>query len=239
MTTSLESLLPGDVILTAHNEFERNSLCIKIANFFYRGLKDKDWTHSALYIGEGQIVEACPDGVKTSDLKQKYIDNNYQVLVLRHKNASKQALKATVDFCKTQSGDKYDWLGLTYFLLYNFMPVQLHFLLEDDLIWSWFRVSNSYFCSELVSTGFEEANIYCFEEKPYKIMPVDFYNELLFQEVTKIGVLQKQSKWLYVSYLLVGAVCFILTIILSIILGPFVLTQWIIHRHQTTITPKS
>ena len=141
MITSLAALLPGDVVLTSHNVFDRNALCIKLANFFNRGLSFKDWTHAALYIGNGQVVEACPDGVKITDLQKTYINNDYELIVLRHKNASAAQLKVAVDFCKLETGDKYDWLGLTYFLLYNFIPLQFHFLLEDDFIGSMFHVS--------------------------------------------------------------------------------------------------
>ena len=163
-------------------------------------------------------------------MKEKYIDNNYQILVLRHKNANEQSLKVAVEFCKAQVQiiDKYDWFGLVYFLLYNFIPIQLHFLLEDDFVGSWFHVANSYFCSELVSDGFLNANIYCFEDDPYKVMPVDFNNELLFQKVTVLGNLPKQSKWYWVSYLIASILCFILTAVPIIIFGIVVFIEWVI-----------
>lgn len=141
MPITLADILPGDVILTARHLFERDSLFIKFANFFNNGLAYKDWTHAALYIGNGQIVEACTDGVKTSDLQQKYINNGYEIIVLRHKNANYAQLQIAIDFCKSTTGDKYDWRGLTYFLLYNFIPLQFHFILENDFIGSMFHVS--------------------------------------------------------------------------------------------------
>lgn len=232
MPITLDDILPGDVILTARHIFERDSSFIKLANFFNNGLAYKDWTHAAFYIGNGQIVEACTDGVKTSDLQKKYLDNDYEIVVLRHKNASSAQLQIALDFCKSATGDKYDWRGLTYFLLYNFIPLQFHFILENDFIGSMFHAYNSYFCSELVATGFQTAGIYCFEWDPYKVLPIEFYNELLFKVVGKIGPEKPPNNWLWITYLATSLICIVLTFLLMIAFGSFVLGQWMIYRFK-------
>jgi hypothetical protein len=222
-----EKLKPGDVILTAHKGFKFESALIKIANFFKRGYKERNWTHSALYIGDGQIVEVFPKGAIQRKFRDGYLDNKHNLLVLRHKKASQEQLRKAIDFCVSEESKKYDFRGMFYFVAYDIMPEGLHFILENDFIGSWFKVEDSYFCSELVSSAFLAADAYCFEKEPAKVMPIDFYNHLWFDLVDKYQMPEnRESLWyrtkasifctLYVFSAL--AVLFILIIIGHILL---------------------
>jgi hypothetical protein len=193
----LTQIQPGDVILTQWCGFEISSLGIKLANFFKRGYAERGWTHSALSIGEGKIVEALTSGIKVNDISEEYLQGGkYNLLILRHKKRTPEGIQKAIDFCKKEKGDKYNFWGLGYFVLCNFLPENLHFILDYDVVERFFKIKDSYFCSELVSTGFQKGNIYCFERLPYKVMPIDFYNPLWFDTIGIIGTPPKENKLL-------------------------------------------
>ena len=173
------------------------SLPIKLANFFQRGYKERHWTHAALYIGDGQIVEAFPGGIVKRDLEESYLKGDFELLILRHKNASQSNLQKTIDFCKNSVSKGYDPRALLYFLFYNLTPPQIHFIWGDAFLGKCFNLRDAYFCSELVCTGLLVAGVYCFEREPYKVMPIDFNNMLLFDTVTKVEFPYKESRFIH------------------------------------------
>ena len=225
MENLTKEIIPGDVILTNGRNFEWGSLPIKIANFFSRGYKERGWTHAALYIGNGNVVEAFPGGIVQRNFADSYLSGKYNLLILRHKKASEEAIKKAIDFCIHEEGAKYDWRALTYFLLFNFLPVGLHFIIDNDFIGARFNVNDSYFCSELVASGFKEADAYCFEREPYKVMPIDFNNYLWFDIVDKIDLPKIENQtWhkvkivvFYSLYLFAAIIFPLITILLGIL----------------------
>lgn len=215
---SEEKLNRGDVILTSGRGFALGSLPIKIANFFKRGYQERGWTHAALYIGNGEVVEAFPGGIVKRSFKKSYLNDKYDLLVLRPKKADQASLDKAVGFCVSEESKEYDFRALIYFLLYNVMPHGLHFILERDFIGDCFNINNSYFCSELIATGLKEADAYCFEKDPYKVMPIDFYNSLWFDVIEKAVEPQKVSLWFHIK-----SGFFRLMYLLAAILFPFLL----------------
>ena len=191
-----EKLKSGDIILVCARKFSFQAVPIKIANFFKRGYRNRGWTHAALYIGNGEVVEAFSTGIVQRNFKETYLNNGFNLLVLRHKKALEKDLEKVINFCVQEESKKYDFRGLIYFLLSDFVPQGLHFILENDFFGECFKINDSYFCSELISTGFLKADVYCFEREPYKVMPIDFYNHLWFDVVDKFEVPEKQkSVW--------------------------------------------
>jgi hypothetical protein len=188
INTLIEKIQIGDVVLTNRMGINWGSLPIKIANFFKRGYEERNWTHAAIYIGSGKIIEAFPGGIVKRDLNESYLQGNYNLLVLRHKNTTNEMLNKAIAYCTESKGLPYDFRALVYFLLYNIVPHQAHFLLDNDFMDLRFNVKNAYFCSELVSEGFLRAGIYCFEKAPYKVMPIDFHNDLLFDLVERVNI---------------------------------------------------
>lgn len=186
----LNQLKVGDVFLTCVKGVNPFSLFIKVGNFFKRGYKDRGWTHAAIYIGDGKVAEAFPKGIVVRDFKEAYLNGNYELLVLRHKNATEDKLRKAANFCANADKKPYDSRALIYFLLYNITPSQIHFIWENDFIGKCFNVNDSYFCSELVSNGFLDAGLYCFQKEPYKIMPVEFYNDLIFEKAAELKLPQ-------------------------------------------------
>jgi hypothetical protein len=194
----LNKLIPGDVILTNQKGFHFCLQLIKLANFFKLGLGKRHWTHAAIYIGgtNHEIVESLQGvGVRRISLEKAYLDpKTHQLLIVRNKNITAAQLLQVINFCvdAAEKCKKYDLAALAYFLLYNLTPPQIHFLLGDAFLGKLFNLQDAYFCSELICTGLETAGAYCFEREPYKVMPVDFFNPLLFEQVN--GIIEEQPK---------------------------------------------
>ncbi len=228
----LNKLQAGDVILFHKKGMNPASLGIKLANFFKNGFGQRGWTHAAFYLGNDEVIEAYPQGIEQNKFSQRYLQNNYGLLFLRHKNAPPERLRKAAEFCITEKGAAYDKSALLYFIFFNFIPQQFHFLLNINHFSDCFNEDKKYFCSELVARSYEESEIPCFEKKSYKIMPSDFNNPLLFDEITRLE-LPKENKlvsfFVYTGYLLAAIFAMLLGVCVVllpgfIIIGLLVLT---------------
>lgn len=225
----LSVLFPGDVILTSRLGFN----IIKIGNFCKNGYRKRVWTHAALYLGDGDIVEAFPGGVVRRKLKDAYLSGEKVGLrILRRKHLTFDAAQRIVSFCAQAKGDPYDKRALIFFPLANLLPPSLNFLLTPGYLGSLLNQEKSYFCSELISQGFRSVDAYCFEREPFQVMPADFANDLLFDEVTTIpipGGKEKQGKiaafFLQLAYIAAAVAIFVIfLLIVALIVGVAILT---------------
>ncbi len=228
----LNKLKLGDVILVCKKGINPGSLAIKLANFFKNGYKERGWTHAAVYVGNGEVIEALQkEGVVKRNFKDVYLNGDFSLLVLRHKNASDEKLQKAVTFYLQEKDDQYDLIGLGYFLLFNLTPPQLHFILNIGGLGDRLNQRDKYFCSELVSRGYQEASIYCFEEASYKIMPSDFNNPLLFETLGHIDASSKENKLIhafktclyFLIYLFFAIFVSLLAIVLELIILALIL----------------
>ncbi len=225
----LEKLKPGDVVLFHKKGLNPASLPIKLANFFQNGFEQRGWTHAGFYLGGDEVVEAYGDGIQINPVSGRYLKDNYNLLFLRRKNAPPEKLRSALDFCVSEKGEKYDTWGLGYFLVFNFIPQQFHFILNFHGFANRFNNETRYFCSELVARGFQEAGIYCFERESFKIMPSDFNNPLLFEEVGRVALpsdhgpaAKVKNAAFFVFYLLAAvAVMLLSSLLVLLVLGLF------------------
>lgn len=206
-------LQPGDVILTSHLGFSP----IKIGNFCKNGYSKRVWTHAALYIGNGEVVEAFPNGIVRRKLEEAYLAEKKSGLrILRKKHLPPEKAAQIVSFCAQTSGKPYDLRAIIYFPLANLLPPSLSFILTPGYLGHWFNQEDSYFCSELLSEAYEQADAYCFEREPFQVMPVDFDNSLLFDEVAVVHIpgKEKQGKTrallLQICYIVAAVVVFLI-----------------------------
>lgn len=239
----LSVLSPGDVILTSRLGFN----IIKIGNFCKNGYHKRVWTHAALYLGDGDIMEAFPGGIVRRKLKDAYLSGEKVGLkMLRRKYLTPDVAQRITTFCAQAKGEPYDTRALIFFPLANLLPPSLSFLLTPGYLGNLLNQEKSYFCSELISQGFREADAYCFEREPFQVMPVDFANDLLFDEVTTIPIpgKEKQGKirsfFLQLAYILAAVAIFIVfLLIVALIVGVAILTFRRLRpkREQEPATP--
>jgi hypothetical protein len=136
--------------------------------------------------------------------------------ILRRKHLSQDTASRIVAFCTQAPGKPYDLRALIYFPLANLLPPSLSFILTPGYLGSWFNQQESYFCSELLSEAFEQADAYCFEREPFQVMPVDFDNALLFDEIAVVQIpgKEKQSKvkafLLQLCYIVAAVIVFLI-----------------------------
>jgi len=195
-TIPTEMLRPGDVLLVHLNSFHMSSLPIRLGNFFKRGFAERKWTHTAMYVGDGKVIESLAFGVGVveRDFADTYLKGTHNIRVLRHKNASPEKLRKAVEFCKSQVGDKYEQAEQVYFVLNYLVSPSFRFALENEFVDRLFRNERSFFCSQLVARSFLEAGCYPFERAPRKIMPLDFYNRFVFDKVAEMILPHKERR---------------------------------------------
>ncbi len=75
------------------------------------GVLPGHYTHTAIYIGGGLIVEAMPDGVRYA---YAYIVHGADDAAIVRVNAPSWAKQAAADFCEAQVGKPYDYIWCTW-----------------------------------------------------------------------------------------------------------------------------
>lgn len=96
-------LMIGDFVLY-HNKRSAIGWCIRL-------LTRCHWEHSAIYSGNGRVVEAVPVGVIESVLGEWLSNKNIDIAILRLEMNEKQQYKF-IEFIKSQVGKKYNYIGL-------------------------------------------------------------------------------------------------------------------------------
>ncbi|MHA1329936.1 MAG: YiiX/YebB-like N1pC/P60 family cysteine hydrolase [Candidatus Hodarchaeales archaeon] len=126
-------LRKGDLICV-----EGNTLISKLIRFFDRA----KYTHVAIYIGDGLVIESDWGGVQTNPLLEKYQKLSWDAF--RPKCLYKTKDKA-IDFALEQEGKGYDYHGL------------IGALLKGLFLTNMLDHKNRFWCSELVADAYIEA----------------------------------------------------------------------------------
>jgi hypothetical protein len=139
----------GDILLFHHIARVRDLLITLVTHSpFY---------HTALYAGEGHVIEARPQGVIYNDLLGR--EQNFVVVP-----APEGKGEAALAWAKTQLGAKFDRLDFAVILL-------------EHLFKYWhinYTPQGRYTCAELVITAFEEAGVRLIPEKAVdEVEPAD------------------------------------------------------------------
>lgn len=189
-------LKKGDVILTGVDDVNQ-STPIKVGNLLRGRLNAIKWTHAAMSLGEFEIIESIPDpGIVVRNIQTAYIDKDEDILVLRSKDLTKKQKEEVSEYCisKLKDNGPYDNRALWYFPLYFINPCGLGRLIDSNFFWRiafdrFINEKNAYFCSELLAEAFQNAGAnfdFLKNRRPWQIMPVDFYNLKLFDQIVDI-----------------------------------------------------
>ena len=180
----ISALKPGDIILIGSNK-NIDGWYIKISNILTTGITSKYWTHAAIHTGEGNLIEACREGIIDSTIKS-YQEKGLLIKVLRHKYITdEKVLNNIIKFCKTKQSENYSYgiVGLIFYAFSIFIPVAMNFIFNNKLIDRLCNLDKAYFCSELVADAYKESGYKISKYDSWRIKPSDFKKVLFFLEI--------------------------------------------------------
>ena len=170
----ISKIKKGDLVLTGTNKNIESSF-IKISNILTNGMDAKFWTHVAVHIGDGKLIEALPKGIGYSSIEE-YLKKGEILKVFRHKHIKDDvALDRVIAFCEKvkEEGCSYGWVGLSFYVLASFLPVSLNFIFDNKLIDRLCNLDKAYFCSELAADAYKEAG--------HRVTPYDSWRMKTFR----------------------------------------------------------
>jgi len=103
------------------------------------------YTHAALYIGNGRVVEAVGEGVREVSLED-YLKENGEAMIVRPQELSDSQQQKLVDFARSQVGKGYDKAGAIASARFDWTK---NALINSD------PNRNSYYCSNLVTSAYK------------------------------------------------------------------------------------
>jgi uncharacterized protein YycO len=190
---NIDALKVGDVILTGVNEWGV-AAPIQASNILSSSEREKDryWCHTAIYVGDGKIIEAITEphhdkgdvGVVESTMEDLFKKGN-RIRVLRHRYLDETSLQEVVNYCKSKAtgGCEYDYWGVSFYALTALMPPMLSGWLGSSFAERIFNVKDAYFCSELIAEAFQAKGHHIFDRVPWRVKPLDFVFSPLFREI--------------------------------------------------------
>jgi hypothetical protein len=167
----------GDVILVATRKFAIE----KFQRKFGCGESSK-WTHVAGSLGGLDAIEANIPRSRVVNLQKEYVDKGYQIRVMRRRNQEEHKCYKIALWWATMNNLPYDVLQFFWFplsVICGKIGVVLHNL---------FSSRKRFLCSELIATGFYKEGDYLFREPVENVLPADFDNPALFEEVKDIWI---------------------------------------------------
>lgn len=172
---ALEAMQPGDIIIST-TDSDISSRIRKATN--------SEVGHSAVYIGNGNVIEAIDDGVMQFTVETSISQDSVSV-AYRHKEITPDKAAAIVAFLEDAKNKKlkFDYYGLIrvapYQLISNYCES-----LPTDTLRSTCRASanafklgtdnhNEFYCSELVFAAFKNAGLNISDVDPHWSSPQD------------------------------------------------------------------
>jgi len=149
----------GDIILVSGQS---------IVSKLIRKIVGSKWTHAAIYVGNGTIIEIDWNS-KTELVKNYYPESDFEYVILRAKRPlefwqRKKIIQTAIKF--DRSGSRYDWFVLFGLLLKRKYP-RIPYNLNSE---------NDYICTELIDKIYQEAGIRLFPKNNGSIYPHEFMN---------------------------------------------------------------
>lgn len=131
-----------------------------------RGATGSNYSHAAIYIGNGNIIEAVGDGVQLKSLKRAMTDDSL-VSVYRHSNLSSGQGQKAVAYARLQVGKPYDSAGAAGGGLTSGRGIVIAVFLGPLLAGIGFAADirnrnnpeAAFYCSELVALSFAHAGV--------------------------------------------------------------------------------
>ncbi len=122
------------------------------------------YSHAALYIGEGEVIEAIGEGVVRQKLEFALSDDTLAV-VYRRKNLSATQARLVIRYAPSQVGKSYDYAGVVGAskhtvggMVMHAISIPLGVIQDIGEAINMISPESSFFCSELVLRAFEHAD---------------------------------------------------------------------------------
>jgi hypothetical protein len=135
------------------------------------------WTHVAGSLGGLDAVEAKIPRSRVINLQKEYINKGFEIKVMKRRGQSEQKRYKVALWWATMNNLPYDTLQFFWFplsVICGKMGIILHNL---------FSSHRRFLCSELIATGFYKEGDYLFGKPAENVLPADFDNSELFEEV--------------------------------------------------------
>ncbi len=166
----------GDIVLVATGTW--------ITQYVQRrlGLGDRSkWTHVAGSLGGYDLIEGQVPRSRVADLQKDYVAKGFEIKVMRKRqwNCDNDRVKVAL-WWATLNNLRYNFFGLMWFGLACFMGKGL-LLLRNE-----FNNMGKEFCSELLADGFYKQNYYLFGRPAADVLPANYDDSSLFEEVVSI-----------------------------------------------------
>ncbi|MDP2938493.1 MAG: hypothetical protein Q8O13_00190 [Candidatus Omnitrophota bacterium] len=136
------------------------------------------WTHVAGSIGGFDAVEAKVPQSHVINLQREYVDKGYEIKVMKRKGQEAAKRYKVALWWATMNNLPYDALQFFWFplsIMCGIIGVALHNL---------FSSHKRFLCSELIATGFYKEGDFLFGKPAENVLPADFDNPVLFEEVS-------------------------------------------------------
>ena len=170
----LGALEPADIILSTTDQW---------GSWFIKKGTQSPVSHSMLYVGGGQVVEAIEEGVVLRPLTQALADASFAV-ALRYQALPEMKALEIVDFAGTQIGAKYDYgYGTFRQALFRLDLITMCHGLQGEALHECRRwlgmidigtaTNDEWFCSELITKSFEQAGFPLTDEPAAWVAPDD------------------------------------------------------------------
>ena len=138
------------------------------------------WTHVAGNIGGYDAVEAAVPKSRVVNLQKEYVDRGIEIKVMRRKNQDEHKRYKVALWWATMNNLPYDTLQFFWF------PLSIICGKIGLILHSLFSSNKRFICSELIAAGFYKEGDYLFGKPQQNVLPADFDNSALFEEIKDI-----------------------------------------------------
>jgi len=169
-----DEMKPGDILLTADPTFVSVSI---------RAMTFAPVSHAAVYIGDGQLVDAMRPGVRVRELHE-LLDEAAVVLVLRYPELTPEQAVGIREYAVNRAGAGFNFLGITLNAPFSLIrrlcelplvsPVLRDACIRSVGVLNHLAASeNRVFCSQLVLLAYRHAGVNVTAADPRLISPAD------------------------------------------------------------------
>lgn len=151
-------LQSGDIILT-----QTDGLIADGIEWFSGG----DVSHSALYVGNGKVIEALIEGVRLKNISRYYKDN-YTITVRRIPNLTEEQANKMKEYAYSRINKKYDkkqFITLAFYFILDKLGIK-----HERIVWD---SNDQDICSELCNDAAKFAGRKISNQKDSVITPQD------------------------------------------------------------------